>query len=450
MDDPRDDVLEERFFPTRSAVWRRHLPWLRLFDAFRLAIDYRKVLIALAAVLLWSGGDWLLSWLPDAPPPAMPRGELPLGGFPDGTAGYADATQPRTLWPWEARSLPPAPATRTRVELADAASAPLSTLQRALANGRVILWPVERMTVSAGRIVAPGIRWSAWIHSWLTVLWALTVTAVFGGILSRMAAVETAGQGDAGIQSAGGFSLVRLGRYLLGPLSTVVGLGLFWGLNTVAGLIARIPYLGDGLVSLFWFLPVIAGLFLALIVLGVAAGWPLMFAAVSVDNTDGYEALSRSYGYIFNRPWYALFLVLLVLLYGSVLLFFVTGMLTLAVDLATGSVETGLGERKSRLLLSQVPDHPMFPIGPSPFEPPIPTVSEFSQLSVGIWMRLLGSLPAAFVFSYFWVAVTLIYILLRHREDAIPLDEIVRPEERNRPPALSGIAAMNETARGQE
>ena len=46
---------------------------------------------------------------------------------------------------------------------------------------------------------------------------------------------------------------------------------------------------------------------MALLLLGVLFGWPLMWATISAEGTDSFDALSRSYAYTFQRPLHYLF-----------------------------------------------------------------------------------------------------------------------------------------------
>ena len=41
---------------------------------------------------------------------------------------------------------------------------------------------------------------------------------------------------------------------------------------------------------------------MAILTIGLAAGWPLMAPTVSTEGTDTFDALSRSYAYVYQRP----------------------------------------------------------------------------------------------------------------------------------------------------
>src|SRR5262249_17612029 len=83
-----------------------------------------------------------------------------------------------------------------------------------------------------------------------------------------------------------------------------------------------IPILGDTIDGLLWFLMLLAGLGISVALIGLV-GWPLMSATVSTEGTDSWEAVSRSYSYVFGAPWHYVFYGAIALVYGAVLVFFV-------------------------------------------------------------------------------------------------------------------------------
>src|SRR5262249_14996800 len=67
-------------------------------------------------------------------------------------------------------------------------------------------------------------------------------------------------------------------------------------------------------------------------------GWPLMSATVSTEGTDSWEAVSRSYSYVYQRPWHYLWYAIVAICYGAVVVFFVGFMGSLMVYLAKWGV----------------------------------------------------------------------------------------------------------------
>jgi hypothetical protein len=138
---------------------------------------------------------------------------------------------------------------------------------------------------------------------------------------------------------------------------------------------------------------------MALILLGLAVGWPLMLASIAVEDADAFDAFSRVYNYVYARPWYALFLALLAMVYGSALIVFAATLLTTTNVLAAWAVSAGIAELDS----------------------------PFGVQAIATWQNIGGLVLHGFIVSYFWTATTIVYVLLRKSEDATPLDAITLP-----------------------
>src|SRR5262249_37733350 len=52
-------------------------------------------------------------------------------------------------------------------------------------------------------------------------------------------------------------------------------------------------------------------------------GWPMIHATLSTEGSDSFDALSRSYSYVYQKPWHYLWYALVALTYGAVVVFFV-------------------------------------------------------------------------------------------------------------------------------
>src|SRR5207248_2453545 len=72
-------------------------------------------------------------------------------------------------------------------------------------------------------------------------------------------------------------------------------------------------------------------------------GWPLMNATISVEGSDSFDALSRSYSYVYQAIWHYLWYGLVALFYGMALVFFVGLMASLIIFLPKWAVSTTPG-----------------------------------------------------------------------------------------------------------
>ena len=440
-----DSRLEEQFFPTSEALWRRWLPWLTMVRGFRMAIEFRSMFVALIAVCVWYLGDVALTSL--IPRSSQSRREVIRLDTPAGElTARMMLSPPLTSYvgpPWESGSLPHAPATRTRIDFLSILSSPLKTLTAAFSNGNAILWPMQRLTAQVLEVWEQDQTLGERFGALLSLVWSILVLGWFGGMISRMAAVEFAKREEVSVRQAMSFATRRLPSILGAPLITLVGMAFFAIPIGLAGLVMELPGVGDLPVAVLWFLVIAAGFFLSLILIAVLASWPLMTAAVSADGGDAFDGLSRSFSYLFNRPWYGLFLAILALLYGSVSIYFVTGMMTLAVDVTASTLELGLRDVRLEQVFASVPAHPAILPWQGVEDGSVDPILGPARTTIGLWMRLVLAVPAAFLFSYFWCAVTIIYFLLRRREDATPLDEIGDTPSR---PSKSGSLPLVGTA----
>ncbi len=145
-----------------------------------------------------------------------------------------------------------------------------------------------------------------------------------------------------------------------------------------------------------------------------------MCATINVEGSDGFDGFSRSYNYVFERPWNYLFHVALCLAYGSVTIFFVWLGSQLVLRMATLGILAGQGSTATLALLADLPllyqAEPTALLGVDPLEAGVePSLGAWIT---GLWARGLATLVIGFVHTYFWTATTIIYFLLRRSVDS--------------------------------
>ena len=104
-----------------------------------------------------------------------------------------------------------------------------------------------------------------------------------------------------------GYVLNKWPSYFAAPLFPLFGVAFAAVPLALFGLLLRTD-IGLVIAGAFWFLPLLGGLFMAVLLVGLFFGFPLMWATISVEGTDAFDALSRSYAYTYQRPLlYALY-----------------------------------------------------------------------------------------------------------------------------------------------
>jgi hypothetical protein len=401
--------------------YRGLFPWVHLFRAFQIAIDPRKLILAGMALVALAAGETLFSYLP----------------FWE--AGSKNQTTPHLSWnePFGYDGLSFIETDRS-LELRSFLDTPGSALFCIASNWQLVLRPVREPLQSTIMLFQGDLSWAVSAVAWTRLLWLLLVWGLFGGAITRIAAVQFARDQNIGLIPALKFAVSRYLSFVSAPLVAVGFLGVLWLMCATAGLLARIPVVGDVLLGLLWIVPLLLGLGMALILIGGVPGWPLMYATISTEDSDAFDGFSRSYSYVYNRPWHFLWYAVVAMIYGSVVIFFVITVASLVLYLALWAVSTGGGFKDT---VNIPEDLPAF----------FTWINQFGSNFVGellamLWMQFWAVLVHGFVYSYFWTSVTIMYFLLRQSEDAVELDVVSLPEDYQSPSELPlvGVAASDQ------
>ncbi len=182
---------------------------------------------------------------------------------------------------------------------------------------------------------------------------------------------------------------------------------------------------------------------MALILIGAAAGWPLMYATISTEASDGFDGFSRAYSYVFSRPWHYLWFCTVAFAYGACVVTFVHFVASLVVYLTAAGVASSLGTSATNGLLFGAPDSLG---GAGLLAGTSAGTFNVGTLFVGAWIQAVGLLVSGFITSYFWTATTVIYLLLRQVDDATDFHEVSLPEESEADELLPivGVAASEQ------
>ncbi len=291
------------------------------------------------------------------------------------------------------------------------------------------------------------------------IIWTLVVWGIFGGAISRMAAVQFARNEKISTREALRFTRERWQSFITAPLFPLVFLGVLTFVLILFGLFSGlIPIVGDVIIAgLLWPIVIVLGLIMAVVLVGLV-GWPLMNPTISVEGSDNFNALSRSYSYVYQAPWHYLWYSTVALVYGAVLVFFVGLMGSLTIYLGQWGVSQAPFLSSSDPASDREPTY-LFVNAPTSFgwrnlllngSPYVDKSTEPYQMDekymrsmkpwnyvgaflVSIWLYFIFLLIVGFGYSYFWTASTIIYLLLRQKVDDTDLEEIHMEEEPEAP-----------------
>ncbi len=320
------------------------------------------------------------------------------------------------------------------------------------------------------KFLGPVVFWfnpaaSSWnrLYLFFVILWTLATWGLFAGAITRMAAVQVARNERSGPMESLRFAKSRYQSYFSAPIIPLIIVGVVLFLLFLFGFFqCFLFFFGDIVIAgVLWTLVLLAGLVIAVVLIGLI-GWPMMYATISSEGSDSFDALSRSYSYVYQAPWHYLWYSIVALAYGAVLVFFVGLVGSLVVYFGKFGVNNGV------LLQSREPSY-LFIYTPTSFgwrdlllsggrnveTKEVPAAgwgagsgrlvrrytltkeyrdslawnNYVGAFLVGLWLSLLFLFIVGFGYSYFWTASTIIYLLMRRKVDDTEMDEIHLEED---------------------
>ncbi|KAF0241835.1 MAG: hypothetical protein FD180_4226 [Planctomycetota bacterium] len=264
-----------------------------------------------------------------------------------------------------------------------------------------------------------------------TAIWSL-----FGGAISRIAAVEIAKEDRIRTQEALSFAWRKWGSNFSSLVACVLGFLFFSSLIAVVALPGRIPGAGPwlGLLPALLMPALFVLSFIAsLNALGTAFGFPLFYPAIAAEGTDAFDAISRGFSYIYSRPWHALAYTTVMLVHGAISAAFINafGLGMLAVTCLP--LRVGMGPNFDRVL--------DFALGQASYDNLVAaggTGLGWSAILITSWLYLLAGLTLAYALSYLQSQLTMIYFLLRQRVDELPMTYVYEEREEEESAAAGG------------
>ncbi len=382
----------------RSVAWSEICPWLGIFRTFRLAISFRILLLSAVAALATVFGWALIGWV--------------FSGDPAVSQTTAWLEPYRTC-PWTAL---------TEVVPDEPAWPDWSVVSGGEETGPTVSTPYFGAWVVLSRPLwaafSTEVTLSGLACLVLCGLWSVAVWAFFGGAITRIAAVALAADEQVGWGAAIRHAGPKWPAYFSAPLFPVVGILLIAVVVGLLGLLLRMD-VGVLLGALVWPLLLIAGLLMAILLLGLVFGWPLMWATISAEGTDSFDALSRAYAYVFQRPLHYLFYAVVAALFGALGWLLVSNFAAAVINLTYWAAGWGAGWDGDVARIKSIIDG----------SESLGGIGGAGATLIHFWTGCVKLLAVGFLFGYFWTASTAIYFLLRRDVDATEMDEVFLDED---------------------
>lgn len=299
----------------------------------------------------------------------------------------------------------------------------------------------QGVLASLHRFIFTGPGWALSKHplyfSIFTVI-ALLVWSVIGGAIARIAAVHVSQDEKISVRQAIRFSTNKLMSFFAAPVMPLILIGLIALILATLGVLTEIPYLG-GLVTIIisalFFVLIGVGILIACALIGWVVGFGLMYPTIAVEGSDAFDAVSRSFSYVFARPWKMFIYSVIAIIYGAVTYLFLRFMvfLTLSVVHECLTFWTHSVGPAGRTSIANAWTGPadLFDLSTGPRDPFSLTAAE--SLGSGLimfWVMLFVALLGAYLLSFFISVNTIMYYLLRHEVDATDIDDVyLEPSE---------------------
>jgi len=287
------------------------------------------------------------------------------------------------------------------------------------------LWRFCAVRCRSGNVCqcTDAIVWAFTYHTVYSVIFfavAFVALSLAGGAICRMTALQFARNKRPRLIQAARFAWTRLGSLLAAPIAPLV-IAILLGLPIVLlGLIGSIPVVGELLTGILLPLAFIAGPFIAIVLLGAAAGLNLMLPAIAYEDSDFFDAVSRSFSNVYGKPWRLGFYTFLAVVYGTVCCLFVRLFAFLTLWVTHRFLQLGLRDDK----LQAIWPAPTFPDLLGTFTAPDSWSLWLAAFLVRIWVLVIVGLTISFVISLYFSASTILYALMRNSVDGTSLDEI--------------------------
>jgi len=405
----------------REVDWPEVAPWVVLVRSISIALDPRKLLLCLIGLVATMCGWWGVSelyfrwWGKDA----VVRRQVAAYGAKDITerperidpltdgddaAAEGDASPPseELKKPWFQ-----APHVRLH-ELASEATLTAAVADAAVEVGRAAVALPAWYARPFCDLFAADSHWVGLSMALLCAVWVAAVWAVVGGMITRLAAMRVAQDRRLLLSQAGRFALGKWFSYVGGPLFPLGGVVLLVVLpGMVAGWVSRTE-VGYLIVAILWPIGAVLSLLCAILLGALLCGWPLVWPAISAEGNDAFDGFNRAFSYVTQRPVRFVFYIGVAAILGLAAWLVVVLLAELTISLTVWGVTWGCGAERSTALLAA--SH-----GPA---------ATAAGRIVSFWSQTIRLIAFAYGHSYFWTAVSSIYLLLRRDVDTIPLDEI--------------------------
>ena len=390
----------EKRITVRDVDWSEIFPWLLLARAFRLSVTLRVLVLASAGLIIAAAGCRLIGVVFNDP------GEPQLTGWIAADSAWPWETDVHVATHWQ------------RGSVAHWVSSNLPVVGKWVVDGplyrawRTLVRPFWNALDPAAGVI--GLAYAIACCGWTVLVWSM-----FGGAIARIGSLALTRHESTSMIDALRHAREKIAAYFFAPFVPMFGVLLIQLVLALLGWTMQRD-LGVLLAGIVWPLVLIASFLMAVLVLGLALGWPLMWPTVSTEGTDAFDALSRSYAYVFQRPLHYFFFVVIASALGLLGFIVVDAFAGAVMYLGEAGVSWGMDTHRAQRIFGHYPAFDRETEG---------GVFSFGAVLIQFWKGFVITLKSGFIIGFFWISSTAMYLLLRRSVDAVELDEVFLDEQ---------------------
>ncbi len=228
----------------------------------------------------------------------------------------------------------------------------------------------------------------------------------FGLVICRMACAEfTKGTGVC-LERSSVFAVKKLPAVMTGILFPFLFISILFAFASAVLAIENIPAIGPSVGGILYGLSIPLLFFAVVLMLGLVIGWPMIVAVIACENSDSFDAFSRTFDYLRSR--------LIVIL------------IAFALTISAGVFILACAEEISRTAISWLNTLQSNIVAESLEAIQARNQSTFGEETNGfqqLWITLWNNLLHGYLIAFYWCTICGIYVLTRHSVDHIPVDE---------------------------
>lgn len=390
----------------KQVSWAELCPWTIIFRTLPIAASVTTLALAIVGVLAASFTWWLSENL-------FVHGEL------EQDAAMAEVVRMNTS-PYRSVFIDSQTDQNSLSVLGARLSGPRAVFNQIKRPAAYIFTSKIEPTAAGGSNVRLG-AYGFWYFLFGTVcsiaVWSFIGLAIARVCLLRLTRNETIGIDDAfdfafdhWLASFGGVGIPLVATFALCIPASIFGLLMTFDF-------------GAAFVSLIWPVVLLIGAAISVLLLGLTYAWPLVVSSAACEGQNSFDAMTRAYAYVFQRPLHCLGYAIVAMLFGGFCWLIVANLCGSVIDLSYWATSWGANVASGENVRIEVIQGAVSDVETS-------STLSFAQSTMAFWNGLIRTIAASFLYGLFWCMASAVYLLLRKDVDDTEMDEIYIVDER--------------------